>query len=406
MESIEDVEYACPFCETTYDNELLTRVHITRSADDLHKNHDGFMPETQIKVTDPDGTKLDELQRRPDELNTNELERADLPDEFDERKQRVLLIGAYRPNADYTELHERATAVLEEHDLEPVSYGTIRRWIREFYMPKAHVATAEAQSGDNSESLSELTNKQQAIVIARLADPDASQSELADRAGTSATYPNTVLDRASGLIDQLSERLSAGELLDEIVQENLSREDIERLAQEDLLGKEFFAGDLESVIAEPGDRSADVTDGPVNDANARVLSASPPEFAELKAGQQENQSENAASKPKSPARNGDSSPATTFESTETAPTEEKEDSNGSGVEDESPAEPSTAASPAIPDSEVVPKKDVEAIRDRIRFVRRVAEREVGEEDQPKPRARTQLALAREVEDELDRVLAN
>ena len=58
--------YRCEHCGTVYDHELLTRVHITRSDDEAHRNHSGLMPECEIEVVDASGTLRERRSRRPE----------------------------------------------------------------------------------------------------------------------------------------------------------------------------------------------------------------------------------------------------------------------------------------------------------------------------------------------------
>lgn len=386
-------QYECPFCEASYATELLARVHVTRSDDDAHKNYDGFMPETQIEAVDEAGSTVESIERRPDEHNTSELERADLPDDFDERKQRVLLIGAYRSNADYAEVHDRATAAFEENDLEPVSYGTVRRWLRDFYEPQ--LETVEADDAEAEASLAELTPKQQAVVLARLDEPEASYSQLAERAGCSVAYPSSVLEQYEGLVETISSRLESGETIREIAEAELPADDLQRLREDDLLGREFFdeEHDLSGTDGETG-----ITDGPVTGQAAHIMSASPADGATA-----EIETANTES-----ADSGEDQPdaieSESVDSTADATSAESTATGSDVTEEESASAQSPDTQPRKDHEETVPAAEVEQIQDRISFISRVAEQEL--ESNENERARTQLALAREVETQLEQVLAD
>jgi hypothetical protein len=60
--------YGCPYCETAYSDERLTRVHITRATDAAHQNRYGLMPEEEIEKRDAEGTVVKTISRRPEEL--------------------------------------------------------------------------------------------------------------------------------------------------------------------------------------------------------------------------------------------------------------------------------------------------------------------------------------------------
>jgi hypothetical protein len=406
-------KYACPFCEASYDHELLTRVHVTRSDDETHKNHDGFMPETQVAILDEDGAVVETLAGRPDELNTNELTREDLPGEFDQRKERVLLIGAYKPNADFTEIHERATAVLEENDLWPVSYETVRRWIREFYTPQiADSDQEDAQVAEDSRNLDELTPKQQAVVLARLDAPDASYSELAEQAGCSAAYPSSVLDQKSELVEALSARLEDGESLRDIVTEELSAAAIDQLADDALLGPDFFEEELAASLEDHGNED-ELSDGPANDSTSRVMSASPddfsietdqPDYPETSSDENGEKPESGNSSTNSPV---DSAPST-VESAEESTNESATSTETTGLQSSNQNEEQVQTDTVSEEdsSAGISRTEIERIQDRISFFRRIAEAEVAEQENGSTRARTQLVLARELETELEQVLAD
>lgn len=385
--------FECQLCETSYVDELFTRVHITRSDDEVHKNHDGFMPETEINAVDTDGKQVGRLSRRPEELNTVELERRDLPDEFGVRKQRVLLIAAYRPQADYAEVHKRATDVFTESGLEQVSYGTVRRWLRAFYEPQS-VAADESEHAATA-SLTELTHKQQAVVLARVRDLEASYRQLAERAGCSVAYPSSVLEQYEGLIETLSARLEGSQTVSEIAESELPENDLHRLAEDDLLGSDFFGEAIDST--ETNDESDHgQLDRPVTGSSARIMTASPTDVSATETG-----SAGSAGAKSENDQNGPSGSLGVDANADS--TQADSEANGLDVTEKEPARTPSALPPGkeVQDG-MIPVADIEKVRDRLRFLRRVAEQEL--ESGANERARTQLALAREVETELDQVL--
>lgn len=429
-----DVEcYRCPDCDATYEHELLTRIHITRSDDEAHKNHDGLMPETAIEALDADGAVVERITRRPDEMDVRSLEPVDLPEAFDERKRRVLLIAAYHPYVEsFADLHERATAVLEQRGLEPVSYGTVRRWVREFFMPQQTTEAAEetdpeapVTAADPDETLDDLTAKQQAVVIHHLADPDASLGEIADRVGCSQTYPSHVYERAGDIIDRLQVKLDDDSSLDELLTESLADETISSLHEDGFLdGLEVDVEDTdgsqdedtETAPAEP------VQDGPTTGSVANTMSASPYETvaeeptpvdeAETDAADVATKDDGEESGP--PTADADVEPENEADS---AAPPETDGQTGQPADDEgSPRVPTGASSGVVVsrnenadaaahgDTAMVPKTDIKAVADRVRFLRRVAEREAGTEEEVDGRLRTQLAVTKELEAELEQLL--
>lgn len=389
--------YKCPFCEATYPDEVLARVHVSRSEDGAHRNRNGFMPETGIELVDERGKAIEVIEgrKRPDR-ETDPLDLSVFPDEFDRAKRHVLGIAAEEPNASYTEIHERAGAVLAEHDLEPVSYGTVRRWVKAFYRPQLAGRDAEGSDEGGSEgdveALGDLTPKQQAVVIAHLDDPGASIRELADRAGCSTAYPSKVLDTAGPTVRRLTDRLESGESLEGVLRRDLTESERERLARDDLLGERFF-----DEVGANGAASSDVqddtaTDGPVNSPAASIMSATPEDGAPTyEPGETE------------ASGDGGASPGS-------ADREESSNPEGETPGERRPSEPGIEAvtapaegsgNPA--DAEAVPRTDVEALRERVRLLRRIAEREY-DADPDDRRAGIQLALASEFERELNGLL--
>ena len=270
-------------CKQEYSNEILTRVHITRCGDDDHRNYNGFMPETTIECVDADGEIIEEISKHPTDINVNSVGMDDLPDEFDERKKRVLLVATYHPDIDsFTELHELSSGVLEEHELEPVTYNTVRRWIREFYLPESE--DTEPPEGDvtdattNEKSLDDFTPKQQNILITRLAKPEAPNTAIAEYADCSIPYVGQVLTNAKTVVETYSNRLKAGESLSELLQSELADETLDRLTEDSLL--EVL--DIELVIDEQESPPEEIGETPATELSttsryANIMSASPTE---------------------------------------------------------------------------------------------------------------------------------
>lgn len=222
----EQHAYRCPHCGVTYTHEHLTRVHITRSDDDDHCNRNGCMPETEIEVVTDDGVIKDTIKKRPEDIDLASLAPADLPDEYTQQHKRIILVAARHPEVEsYTELENRAETVLRAHGLETPSYSTIRRVIRQFFRP--HLSESQTNTSDTSSSkdrLRDLTERQQAIVIARLAHPDAQATTLADRLGISQSYLSRIYNQDADLIDRLEQRVEAADDLVEVLTDTLTPE--------------------------------------------------------------------------------------------------------------------------------------------------------------------------------------
>lgn len=407
--------YRCQYCEVEYKNELLTRVHITRASDDAHRNYDGFMPETPVEAINENGNIIETIQRHPNELDTRSLTLTTFPDEFSEQKKRVLLLAAYQPQINnITELHERATVILKEHDLEPISYSTTRNWIREFYTPKQQTGSGTDGSpvednDDAQQSLGDLTPKQQAVVIHHVADPDASDGEIAKRADCSRSYPYHVYDYAADVIERLKKSYNAGTSLEELIGEELEPEAITELRQGGYLddfhpvfaeGKETDSGEEIRPGEDPTtDNTSDsVADGPVTNSNARFLTASPTDELLIDMG---NQSTKSGSTEEQSTDNSDSS---TNQSSRYPPISEvkSDPSTQASMTAEIPERQSIATTRGS-ELDMVPKRDLETVIDRVRFLRRVFEREV--ETTPEvDRAHIQLAITKEIELELNHLL--
>lgn len=429
------VRYRCPFCKAEYENELLARIHITRASDDAHRNYDGLMPETTVEGLDEDGTVVERIQRRPNELDTHSLTPAAFPDEFDERKKRVLLVAAYNPHVEtLTELHERANAVLEERDIDSVSYATTRRWIHEFYLPhqlsEDTAAGGEATSDDKNgerETLDDLTAKQKAVVVHHVNDPEASDGEIAERVGCARSYPYHVYKRTDDVIERLEAKLEAGYSLEDILVDELEPESLEHLDEEGYLdgldvdverGRETDDDSDRDPEEPPTVSSRRRTDSPTTGVDARVMSASPTDalFSDTSTQEIEEAAVESSVIETTGAETGPADPARTDAesvSQESAVDESPRRSERS----EDPEEQASSSAERITTEgrregeastrreDVVPKSDLEAVTARIRFLRRVFEREVEvAAGEPNERAQIQLALTQEVESELESLL--
>lgn len=260
--------YGCPYCGETYSNELHTRVHVTRSTDSSHLNHNGMMPETEIKQLD-DGDVVDTISRRPRDIDPSELTIDDYPDSLPGHHKHTLLIAARNPHENtYTKLAETANQRLTQHDIEAVSYSTIRRVIRSFYGPQ--VDSSEHSESAEQEQLTDLTAKQQALVIARLMHSEASLVSLASKVDCAESYPPQVMSRAAPIISRLNSKIEEGNAPQDVIVEALDCDAITDLRKRDLLTDV----DIDLPEAVPDEESQqDEWGSPVS--NAEGLTASP-----------------------------------------------------------------------------------------------------------------------------------
>jgi len=215
--------YRCPHCGTVYDNELITRVHVTRAEDDQHANRNGLMPECKIEVVDADGTVIDHRTRQPDAIDLSTLTRDDFPDELSSKRTDAVLVAAHHPDVTTrTELTDLIEEELADTDREPPADWTVRLALDAFYHP-------HESSMPTDESFSEIPVLQQAVIIANLTLPEASIAEVADRVGCAASYPPQVMERRQYLADAFTDRQDEGETLAAIVRDELSATQLEKL---------------------------------------------------------------------------------------------------------------------------------------------------------------------------------
>ena len=213
-----EYEYVCPHCNHTYPTEALVRVHVTRSQHATHANKHGFMPEITITQHDSrTGEIIEELTTRPRDWNLeHDLTLNDIPTTHPLEHRIIILTAAQHHNInEYKTLHEHATAKLEEHEhAEPVSYATTRRVIRQYFRPVEHAndqarynapATARVDGGTNNETeaFSKATAKQQALIVATIAHPNANNTTIANKIGVAKSYPVQVQDRFKNVINDL-----------------------------------------------------------------------------------------------------------------------------------------------------------------------------------------------------------
>jgi len=278
----DTVSYECPHCDATYGHELFTRVHITRATDHKHMNHNGFMPEAEIPVSNANGMRVDTLRNdRPEQLDTQTLTPAALPDEHDTRHKHVILTAARNPHEiSYKTLASKANDELERVESDTLSYSTIRRVIKDFYNTDSTAGTDDTtQTSDTKQdSLGELTPLQQTLLTAKLAHPDESNSTLAARANNaSKSYPGQVTNEYDTVWETLKQRHDNGESIAAILADELSTANIKTLVYGDYLTD--IAVDTTALEAACSDNQAtaaeDVSDAQTTSPDAKPMSATP-----------------------------------------------------------------------------------------------------------------------------------
>lgn len=444
-EADEQLTYQCPYCEEEYTNEILARVHVTRSQDSGHLNKNGMMPETEIQVVNQDGNVVDTLSKRPDQLDTGSLTLNDIADEYSDQHKCIIIAGAENQyEEEYRELEKAAQDKFEEHGLEELSYSTIRRVLRNFYRPQEVEAEKQEkeENTDEEELLGDLRTKQQAIVIAHLANPDEGKSKIADRGAAANSYPRQVYERAEDIISRLNGEIESGTSVREAVLAELDADDIKKLYEQ---SKEAYeAGDI--TLDEDEDVDEDLFDLGFNlrselkeedkeevfdmgvGEQKQAMSASPYETETTTEEPTEEPAETwgAAETEESDATAGldevaepveEVHPETaeaeepTVEETEPEPTTaEPEDEPEVEAEPEAEAEEPVVEEPAegleevVEDVEAVsgegvPRDKIDDLREKVAFFVEVTENEAESQAQSR-----QLAFAQKVENELEEIL--
>jgi len=397
--------YECPFCGVTYRTEIFTRVHITRSDDDAHKNHNGLMPETKIPVLDSTGVQIDAMRKRLKDIDIqNALTREHVPSDLSVREQYVILTAAHYPYVKkYSDLHDLVNETIEEQGLEQVPYEFVRRTTQDFFEPQLSTGDDDGDpQQEEGRSFRDLTCKQQAIIAAHLDDPDASNTKIADRVGSSVPYISQVYERAETILPSMKTELDEGHSLAEVVEQRIENPDdqiFEKLRDIGVFDdEEDSKGD--STPSNKSTPDASINDAPIT-RSAYVMSASPsgsqPDF----------------DTPAPPTHHDDSVPEA---DSSREPTELSTSTTGDVPEQPHPGndeqlvteetESDSSEDGIHPPNgrEVVSTEAVQQIKDRIRFFRRVYERESNTDNVPSDKVKSQLALIREVEHELERLL--
>lgn len=226
--------FCCGICGESFPTELLARVHLSRAEDADHLTIDGFdCSPVPIEVTDQDGAMYMPVLESRDPRDATHVNASDVPLEdprlpkgADERHRLIIAAAASQYDAPYKEIAKSVSEHFREEGLEPLSYGTIRRVIRDYFQP---AADQQPGSSDGEERLGDLTPTQQAVVISLFADPDATDAEIADRVGCARSYPSQVRDRAVDIIARIAGKHSAGTRLADAIAPELTGDDLTAL---------------------------------------------------------------------------------------------------------------------------------------------------------------------------------
>jgi hypothetical protein len=192
------------------------------------------MPEEKVEVVDKDGNVIETISRRPEEVDVTTVTRDDFPSELTDKRRETLLIATRHPEED---TRRRLAEMIEqrldngEYEMEAPSERTVGKALDEFYQPYKN----NDDGGRDADSLMELTPKQQAILIARLADSNTSNADIAEMVGCAKSYPGQVFDRYENLLNQLNSRVATGEAPQAIVEEELNSEAIATLDDRNLI---------------------------------------------------------------------------------------------------------------------------------------------------------------------------
>lgn len=244
--------YRCPVCSATYQNELIARIHMTRLDDADHSTHNGLMPEAEIEVVDKTDSVVDTVSRHPTEMDPTAVTIEDLPSDLSAVNKHIVLTAIHNPETRVkTKIAELVEERLADEPLQVPPYRTVAAVLTRVFDP----AREKTTKGDE---LAALTHKQQAVVIAHLAAPDATKTDLADMTGTSTNHPRYVLDRAAHVVEDLKTTLQdAGGDLIAVLTDELSARAVDALIDQGLLSDVPVDTDALRATCEGGDSSAD-----------------------------------------------------------------------------------------------------------------------------------------------------
>jgi len=226
----EGIKYRCGECDAEYETELITRVHISRSDDEVHADMDGLVPEANILKVNQAGEVVGQSLSSPTNIDVHRLGIDDFPSKYNKRERRALLIAAYNPEAgNYRELEDKVNGALREYGLTEFSSDELLKLLAEFYRPHITHSHKDQATGyeirTSADDFRDLTPQQQAIIVGLL-NTDLQKKLLAhDVIGCTKSYPTQVSQNRSELITTFDIRLD-DESMENILAEELSDENI------------------------------------------------------------------------------------------------------------------------------------------------------------------------------------
>ena len=411
----EDSTYRCPYCPAEYPTEMLARVHVSHAGDEGHEGRDGMTPEVEPVECNADGEAVGTAFTLAGQLNLHGLSLSDIPTEYrdrslGERERRALLVAAFNANRRLavTELQDRVTAHLDEHDLDPLSTRELRDLCEHVFEPHADAETRAGEEGEIATAetaLRDLTPRQQALVVAHLANPDAPWRDLAAAVGTAASYPEQVVETRADLVTRLRARAERTSL-ERLVAERVPRPDCETIRAEGYLSG--FDIDMDAVERRKRRRRDPTGNGHPADASPGLTSET--DNGERDTGSTVEGSDSVPDTPAGPATNGgDPEPGTgprvvsrddesgtapaapaAVDGADTPGSDARDPTGGTGNETEG-------------SGETVPRAEIEAIREQVAFDLAVVDEEM-DLAEPSPQQVRTKAYLRAILARLDEVL--
>ena len=214
----EVVAWHCPHCDYSDDEERFVRQHITRSADERHKDRNGFSPDEYVIAYDINGTECTPrygspsmLSELPDRAVTTEI----VPDEVGETEtaKAVAIAAMLNPHDDTEEI---AASASENVDGD-VTEADVERVVDNIRGTEQMKEEMEEKAEDLERSFGALGERNQGLVdtlaIFNFGDcGEYEDTDLADVFDYTAsnvsrvrrTYPNLIDHRTDVLNDDLS----------------------------------------------------------------------------------------------------------------------------------------------------------------------------------------------------------
>lgn len=204
--------YRCLLCGEEYPTETLARIHLARSQDPDHLHVNGFEGEAiPVEVVDREDHVFLPVLGPGDpgsvqQVGINHIPVDDprLPERADERHRWIVATAARNWEHGYREITADVDSRFDELGFEPVSYATVRRIVRRYFVPQAE---GQLTRDGGAEILGDLEALQQAIVISAVTDPERSDVKIANALDCARSYPCQVRERAGAVIARVRARL-------------------------------------------------------------------------------------------------------------------------------------------------------------------------------------------------------